>query len=64
MIGKTVTFELNIPMVGHKTGAGIVTHKGLFPILGETWTVTSDGSGDFPAGTEVEVKRSSMRTIV
>lgn len=63
LFGKHTTFNLNIPYVGKRSGAGIIRSKGRFPVLGDTYTVISDGTGDYPAGTEVEVRRSSMTNI-
>jgi hypothetical protein len=58
--GTQVTFALNIPYLGRRIGAGTIQGAGQFPILGETYTVISDGSGDYAEGVAVEVKRSSM----
>ena len=58
--GTQVTFTLNIPYLGRRVGAGTIQGKGQFAILGETYTVISDGSGDYAKGVAVEVKRSSI----
>jgi hypothetical protein len=52
---------MNIPYVGNRIGAGTVIGQGQFAILGETYEVESDGSGDYAKGTIVQVKRSSMK---
>jgi hypothetical protein len=59
--GTHTNFELDIPYVGKKVGGGWVVGEGQFAILGKTYTVISDGSGDYGLGEWVEVKRSSMR---
>lgn len=58
--GTKVKFTLNIPYVGRKIGSGIIKGKGQFAILGETYSVISDGTGDYAEGVEVEVKSSSI----
>ncbi len=59
--GTKVNFSFNLPYVGHRHGAGRISGPGQFSILGETYTVISDGSGSYAKGEAVEVKRVSIK---
>ena len=62
-IGTRVTFALDIPYVGKRSGLGEIAGPGQFPILGETYTVRVIDSPNYKMGDMIEAKRSSLRAI-